>query len=119
MVPGTLPVKVTAVVFALLQTTWLTTAFTVGVGLTVMVNVIDGPVQVIPPLVKVGVTVIIATTGTVVGFVAVNAGMLPVPDAPKPILGVLFVQLNTVPGTLPPAEPPNTTRVVNEPLHNT
>ena len=44
-------VKVIAVVGAPLHTTWLDTAFTVGVGFTVMVKVLDVPIQVTPPLV--------------------------------------------------------------------
>lgn len=53
-VPGgavTVPVKFTAVVGAPLHTTWLATAFTVGIGLTVTVAVIGVPVQVTPALV--------------------------------------------------------------------
>jgi hypothetical protein len=51
VVPATAPVKVMAVVVAPLHNVWLATAFTVGVGLTVIVNVIGVPVQVTPPLV--------------------------------------------------------------------
>ena len=53
-VPGglvTAPVKVTAVVGAPLHTTWLATAFTVGMGLTSTVAVTGVPVQVTPALV--------------------------------------------------------------------
>ena len=50
-VPATAPVKFTAAVAVLLHTTWLATAFTVGIGLTVMVNVCGVPVQVPPALV--------------------------------------------------------------------
>jgi hypothetical protein len=74
---------------------WLATVFTTAVGLTVMVNVTDVPGQ---PAAT-GVTVIVAVTGALVVLVAVKLGMLPVPDAARPILGVLFVQLNTVPAT--------------------
>jgi hypothetical protein len=101
VVPATAPVKVTAVVVAPLHNVWLATAFTVGVGLTVIVNVIGVPVQVTPPLVKLGVTVTVATTGVVPGFVAVKLAMLPVPDAASPMLVLLFVQLYTVPAALP------------------
>ena len=41
--------------------------------------------------------------------------ILPVPDAAKPIDGVLFVQVNTVPATAPV----KVTAVVGEPLHTT
>ena len=51
VVPATAPVKLTAVVAAPAHSVWLATAFTVGVGLTVIVNVIGVPVQVTPPLV--------------------------------------------------------------------
>ena len=50
-VPGTKPVKFTAVVGAPLHTTWLVTAFTVAVGLTVIVKVDAVPTQLAPPLV--------------------------------------------------------------------
>ncbi len=40
-----------AAVEALLHTTWLDIAFTVGDGFTVIVNVRAVPVQVLPPLV--------------------------------------------------------------------
>ena len=43
--------NVTAVVLSPLQITWLATAVTVAVGLTVIVNVIGVPTQVVPPLV--------------------------------------------------------------------
>ena len=44
------------------------------------------------PFKKVGVTVIVATTGVVPVFSAVNAGIVgPEPLAAKPILVVLFV----------------------------
>jgi hypothetical protein len=50
-VPATAPVNVTAAVDAPLHSVWLATAFTVGVGFTVIVNVIAVPVHVVPPLV--------------------------------------------------------------------
>ena len=50
-VPATAPVKLMAVVVAPLHNVWLATAFTVGVGFTVIVNVVEVPVQVTPPLV--------------------------------------------------------------------
>ena len=53
-VPGglvTAPVNTTAVVGAPLHTTWLATAFTVGIGLTVTVAVMAVPVHVTPALV--------------------------------------------------------------------
>ena len=40
-----------------------------------------------------GVTIMVAVTGAVPVFVAVNAPILPVPDAARPIDVLLFVQL--------------------------
>jgi hypothetical protein len=56
-----------------------------------MVNVFGVPVQLTPPLVKVGVTTIVATIGIVVAFEAVNE-ISPVPVAGKLILVSEFVQ---------------------------
>jgi len=66
---------------------------TFGVGLTVMVKVCGVPSHVTRPLVKCGVTAIEATTGAVPAFIAANAAILPVPDAPSPILVLSFVQV--------------------------
>ena len=92
-VPATEPLMVTVVVDAPLQTTWLAIAFTDGVGFTVIVNVLDAPVQVTPPLVKVGVTVMVAVMAAVLTLVAVKLAILPVPAAARPMLVLLFVQL--------------------------
>lgn len=75
-----------------------------------MVNVTDVPGQ---PAAT-GVTVIVAVTGALVVLVAVKLGMLPEPLAAKPMLGVLLVQLNTVPDT----GLVKLTAVVAAPLHN-
>jgi len=56
-----------------------------GVGFTVIVNVCAVPEQLVPPLLKVGVTVIVALIVPVPVLVAVNAGSEPVPLAPRPI----------------------------------
>jgi hypothetical protein len=71
----------------------LETVFTVGVGLTVIVNVFAGPEQDTPKLVKVGVTVMVAVTGDVPVLTAANAAILPVPLVPRPIVVLSFVQL--------------------------
>ena len=42
--------KFTAAVLALLQMVWFDTVFTRGEGVTVIVNVVAVPVQVVPPL---------------------------------------------------------------------
>jgi hypothetical protein len=54
-----------------------------------MVNVVDVPVH---PLAA-GVAMITAVTGALVVLVAVNAAILPVPVAERPIEVALFVQL--------------------------
>ncbi len=76
-----------------LHTTWLATAFTDGVGLTVMVKTTGTPVQVIPPLVTEGITVMVATTGALPVLVAVKVPILPVPLAANPMDVCEFVQL--------------------------
>jgi len=81
------------VVTVLEHNTWLGTAFTEAVGLTVMVNVIGVPTQATAPLVIVGVTVMVAVTGAAVALVAVKDAILPAPVAASPIDGVLFTQL--------------------------
>ena len=86
-------------------------ALTVGVGLTVIVKIIGVPAH---PL-AVGVTVIVATTGALVTLVATKLAMLPLPAAANPIDGALFVQLNTVPATVPT----KFTAVVLAPLQST
>jgi hypothetical protein len=50
-----------------------------------------------------GNTVMVAVIGAFVGltFVAVNGGMLPVPDAGNPMAVLLFVQVKVVPDMLP------------------
>ena len=47
-VEATVPEKATAAVDAPLQTVWLFNAATVGVGFTVMVNVLGFPLQLMP-----------------------------------------------------------------------
>lgn len=68
-----------------------------GVGLTVIVNVCEAPVQ---PLAT-GVTVMVATCGVIPPLVAVNDAMFPLPNAARPILVLSFVQLKVVPLTPP------------------
>lgn len=60
---------------------------TVGLGLTVMVNVVGGPLQ---GLLN-GVTVIVAVIGFAVVLVAVKALIFPFPEAGKPMDGLSFV----------------------------
>ncbi len=74
-------------------------AVTVGLGLTVIVNVIGVPEQTgvaAAELIYFGVTVIVAETGAVPVFVAVNTGIDPVPLAPKPMAVLLLVHSKKV-----------------------
>ncbi len=64
-----------------------------------MVNDLEGPWQLVPPKVKVGVTVMVAITGAVPVLTAVNAAMSPVPEAGIPMEGSELTQENRV---LPP-----------------
>jgi len=71
-------------------------AMAVGVGLTVMVKLCGVPEQPVPPLVKVGVTVMVAVTGEVPLLVAVKEGIpveVPLLEAAKPMLCVSLVQV--------------------------
>ncbi len=97
VVPEMVPAKFTAAVIAPLQTVWSAGSETVGVGLTVIVKVWEGPVQ---PFAE-GETVIVATIIVVPVLVAVKAAMFPEPLAARPMLGWLFVQMNVVPETAP------------------
>ena len=86
-----------------------------GVGLTVIVKVIGAPVQLTPPLVNVGVTVIVAVTGKKPVLIATNGAILPVPVAARPMLGVLLVHAYV---TVPPVfGVVNVTAAVVAPLH--
>ena len=57
-----------------------------------MLKVFEGPSHVAEPLMKWGVTVIIAITGVEVVLEAVNDGTLTVPVAASPMAGVSFDQ---------------------------
>ncbi|HUC20839.1 MAG TPA: hypothetical protein VMR98_05090 [Candidatus Polarisedimenticolaceae bacterium] len=92
-VPGTGPLIVVAALVAPLQTVWLARALIDGVGLTVIVNDTDGPVHVVPPVVKLPVTTIVATTAAVPVLVAMNDGILPAPTEASPIDGWLLVHV--------------------------
>ena len=62
-------------------------------GFTVKVKDTGVPVHVFPPLVKTGVTVIVAETDALPVFMAVNGAMVPVPLAASPMDGFVLVQL--------------------------
>jgi hypothetical protein len=68
-------------------------------------------------LLKCGVTIIVATTGAVPGFVAENEGILPIPFAVNPIDGWSFVQVYVV--TPPVLTVAKATVVVLSPLQTT
>ena len=71
-------------------------AVTIAVGLTVIVKVLGGPVQAMLPLVKVGVTVIVAVMAWLVELVAVKLGIpvgFPVLEAANPIAVLSLVQV--------------------------
>ena len=94
MTPPVLTVtKVTVVVLSLLHTTSLDGRVTCAVGLTVIVKVFVGPSHILLPLLKCGVTMIVATTGAVPKFIAAKEAMSPVPLAKSPMDGVSFVQV--------------------------
>jgi hypothetical protein len=85
--------KFTAAVVAPLHTTWLPTALTAAVGFTVIVKVLETPVQLTVPAVKMGVTVMVAVIGAVVVLLAVKAAILPVPEAANPMASLSLIQL--------------------------
>ena len=93
MPPPAAPVLVRGAGAVPAHTVWLAIAFTDGVGFTVIVKLTDAPVQADPDD---GVTVMVAVIGVAVVFVAINPGILPVPEAPSPIAVLLFVQLYTM-----------------------
>ena len=93
MIPPVLSVaKVTAEVPDPLHTTSLDGWATCADGLTVMVKVFEGPEQILPSLLKLGVTIIVETTGEVPEFIAAKEEMFPVPLAGSPIEMLSFVQ---------------------------
>jgi hypothetical protein len=73
------------------------------------------PEQLTPFKAYVGVTLTCATIGLLPLFTALNEAILPDPEAANPMAVALFVQLNTVPATVPV----NDTAVVGDPLHTT
>jgi len=58
-----------------------------------MEKVFEGPLHTTAPLVKRGVTIIVATTGAVPELTAVKEAIFPEPAAESPIAGALLVQL--------------------------
>ena len=68
---------------------WLFGCVISGVGFTVIANILAGPGQ---PF-TIGLTIILAITGTPVLLIALNDAILPQPLAAKPIEVLLLVQL--------------------------
>jgi hypothetical protein len=64
-----------------------------GAGFTVMVKFCAAPVH--EP--NVGVMLIVAIAGVALGLLATKALIFPLPDAPSPIDGFEFTQLNVAP----------------------
>ena len=85
--------KTTAAVESPLQIIWFEIVFTCPFGLIVMVNIFEGPVQAVPPLLNEGVTVIVAVIGEVPLLIGVNMGILPEPLTGNPIVVLSIVQL--------------------------
>jgi hypothetical protein len=69
-----------------------------GAGRTVIVNVRESPAQL--SALAFTKTVMVAVRSFPPVLVAIKAGMLPLPLAANPILGLLFVHWNTAPGEL-------------------
>ena len=61
-----------------------------------MVNTLEGPIQLLPPFEKVGMTVIVATIGLEVLLTGVKTGMFPDPEVLRPIPKVSFVHVYDV-----------------------
>ena len=114
--PATALLKENAPAVVLLHTVLLAGTVTAGEGDTLMVNVCIAPMQ---PAEETEVTVTTADTVAVPVLIVVNAGIVPVPVEPRPIDGVVLVQLKVVPGTElvkinAPAVPPLHTVVLGD-----
>ncbi len=90
--PVAVPLNDTAVVLLPLQISWLAMALTTGVGCTVIVNDLVGPLHVTAPNVYFGVMVIVAMTGVEPPLIAAKDPMFPVPLEASPIEAVSLVQ---------------------------
>jgi hypothetical protein len=83
------------VVVTPLHIAWFAGWLTCPVGLTVMVNVFEGPGHPVPPKLKTGVTIMVPVMGAVVLFVAVKV-ISPEPLPPIPIAVLLLVHKKVV-----------------------
>jgi hypothetical protein len=114
---GVVELRVMAAVWLAEQMVWFAPEnCTAGEGFTVMVNICTGPLQAMPPLVWVGVTVMVATIGKLPVLEATKEFMSPDPLAARPMVLLLFVQEYVVPvkadpvkAMLPTVEPVQTT----------
>jgi hypothetical protein len=93
LVPTTDPVKFIIPVAAVLQNVLFGGGNTLGIGFTVIVNILGVPGQI--PLK--GVTVIVAVTGALPVLMAVKAGISPLPPAARPMEVFVFVHEKVVP----------------------
>ena len=91
VVPTVLFVAKTTVVTSPGHLSWSEGWITCPDGLTVIIQVMGKPTQLVPPLVNVGVTVMVATTGEVVVLRAAKGPILPLPATERPMLVVVFV----------------------------
>ena len=57
-----------------------------------MVKLLVGPVQFTPPLLNVGMTTMVATTGAAEVLIAVNEAMLPFPESASPMEDASLIQ---------------------------
>jgi hypothetical protein len=87
------PTKEIAVAVALLQSTTLAGAVTLGVGFTLITNEVVPPLQLTPPPENTEVTVTVEEIGAAVPLVAIKEAMLPLPEAAKPTAVFELVQV--------------------------
>ena len=90
------PVKIIGSVVRFVHNSCEGTGDTIGLGRMFMEKLMGVPEQ----LLETGVTVIKPVMGILYRFVALKAGMEPLPNNGKPISVLVFVQLKTVPGTI-------------------
>ena len=64
-----------------------------GLGLITIVKILVSPVQIVPPLVNIGVTLIVADTGRIPVLIPLKDGIFPFPLVPIPMEEFVFVQV--------------------------
>ena len=95
-VTGPLVILLTPIVVVPLLQTVPPVKVTVGNGFTVTVTEVVAPAQLTPPVVLIAVTEIVPLIAEAVLFVATKLIGLLVPEAARPIAGLLLVQVNEV-----------------------